>query len=97
MILEERIGDDFKVNWQLGVHDVTPTKDAFRNLHLRGLISQASGKLGKTHIIKNLIKSHQIQQKPCMLNQTMPLFLQKKSMNKLLKAYPNFNRIANVI
>jgi hypothetical protein len=45
-MLEERIGDDFKVNWQLNVHDIVPGKDAFRNLHLRGLISQVQGKLG---------------------------------------------------
>jgi len=40
----ERIGNDYLLNWELNYLNVTPAKDAFRNLHLQGLLNCAEGR-----------------------------------------------------
>mmetsp|Transcript_5308 Transcript_5308/g.7454 ORF Transcript_5308/g.7454 Transcript_5308/m.7454 type:complete len:533 (+) Transcript_5308:75-1673(+) len=36
----ERLGDDYHVNWTLCRHGIVPTKEAYRNLHLQGLLNR---------------------------------------------------------
>jgi len=43
-IFGARLGNQFDLNWALARNHIPPQKDAFHNLHLRGLLQQAEGK-----------------------------------------------------
>lgn len=42
----ERLGQEVYLNYQLLHHNLAPQKDAFRNLHIRGLVQRAVGTTG---------------------------------------------------
>jgi hypothetical protein len=41
----ERFGRDYALNWAINSYRMTPTQEAFRNLHLSGLVMLAGGRL----------------------------------------------------
>src|SRR3989338_7228088 len=39
----ERLGNQYPLNYAINAHKITPTGDAYRNLHSRGLLMLSSG------------------------------------------------------
>lgn len=51
----ERLGNQYPLNYAINSHKIVPTGDAYRNLHARGLVMLASGKLdgNKALVVKS--------------------------------------------